>query len=150
MTLIKWNQDPFEDFHRMFNNLLLSPVQRGMQQVGMDLAVDIYEEDDKIIAEMNLPGIDPEDIDIAVEDGYLKIAGSREETKEEKDEERDYYSKEIKRGSFRRMIALPEHVDEDEAKAEYADGVLQISFPKKEEIKKAGKKIQIERKGEDS
>ena len=97
---------------------------------GWDLAIDVYEKDGNVIAEMNVPGIDPEKVEIAIEDNYLKVSGAREEKKET--EEKDYYSKEIKRGSFTRTVALPASVKKDKAEAEYKDGILKIVIPKDE------------------
>src|SRR3989338_1941118 len=101
-----------------------------LPKLGWDLAVDVYEKDGNVIAEMNLPGIDPDKIDISVEDDYLRVSGSREEKKETKEEE--YYSKEIKRGSFERTVKLSHAVKKDKADATYKDGVLKITIPKDE------------------
>ncbi len=101
-----------------------------LPKFGWDLAVDIYEKNGNVIAEMNLPGIDPDKIDISVEDGYLTVSGSREEKEESKEE--DYYSKEIKRGSFERTVKLSHAVKKDKADASYKDGVLKITIPKDE------------------
>ena len=101
-----------------------------LTKFGWDLAVDVYEKEGNVIAEMSLPGIDPEKVDITVEDDYLKVSGSREEKKET--EEKDYYSKEIRRGAFERTVRLPHVVKKEKAEAEYKDGVLKIVLPKDE------------------
>ena len=92
------------------------------------MAVDIFEEKENIIAEMNIPGIDPEKIDVSVENGYLRIRGSREEEKETK--EKHYYSREIKHGSFERIVHLPQDVVKEKVAADYKDGVLRVTLPK--------------------
>ena len=95
---------------------------------GWDLAIDVCEDDKNIYVSMNLPGIKPDEIDIEAEGNYLRISGTREQEKENKG--KDYYSKEIKRGSFERIVTLPSSVDVDKSKAEIKDGVLNITLPK--------------------
>ncbi len=120
MALIKW--EPFGGIDRFFEDFPAFPKQ------GLDLAVDVYEKDKNIIAEMNLPGIPPDKINVSVEDNYLRVSGSREESKEEK--EKHYYSKEIHRGSFERVVRLPAAVEKNKVSAEYKNGELTITLPK--------------------
>jgi len=134
MSIIKW--EPFDDIDRFFEGGLFSPQ---FSKLGRDLAIDVYEEGGNIVAEMNLPGIDSDKVDISVVDHHLKVKGSREEEKERK--EKNYYSKEIRRGSFERVVRIPDDVDADKATADYKDGVLKISLPKKEGEK--AKKVKI-------
>ncbi len=139
MAIMKW--DPFREIDRIFEEpFALTPIKTD---ISMDLSVDVYEEKGNIIAEMNIAGMKPEDIDITVGDNYLRVTGNREEKKEEK--EKNYYYKEIRRGSFQRSVSLPAKVKEDEAKASYEDGVLKITIPK-EEKEKERKKVRIEKK----
>jgi HSP20 family protein len=91
-----------------------------------DMAVDLYHEGGKLIAEMSIPGMDAKNIDVSVEGDVLKIKGHREEKKEIKDKE--YYSKEIRRGNFERRIKLPGHVDAKTMEASYKDGVLKVTM----------------------
>jgi len=114
-----------------------------LTKFGVDLAVDVYEKDENIIAEMNLPGIDPDKIDVSVENNYLRISGSREESKEEK--KKHYYSKEIKRGSFERMVRLPNKVEEDKVSAEFKNGELVVTLPKAEESSSEKVKINVKK-----
>jgi HSP20 family protein len=102
------------------------------------LATDVYETDKDLVVEMQVPGFKKEDIKIS----YLKVEGKAEEEKEEK--EKNYWRKEIRRGSFVRVIPLPRKVDPKKAKASFKDGVLKISLPKIEEVKEAGEEIKIE------
>lgn len=136
MTLIKW--EPFRDVGRILEEF---PSFPKLEKFGWDLAVDVYEKDNNIIAEMNLPGIDPDQINITVEDNYLRISGAREESREEQNKR--YYSKEIKRGSFERLIHLSDPVQKDKVKAEYKNGELTITLPKIA-ISKGGEKVKIE------
>jgi HSP20 family protein len=137
MAIIRW--EPFHEMNRFFDDDFF-PVP-NMFRAGWDLAVDVYEEGGSVVAEMNLPGIDPDNIEVTVEDDFLKISGSREEKKEEKNKE--YFSREIKRGSFERVVRLPATVKGDVAEAEYCDGVLRVVVPKKEEAKP--KKISVKK-----
>ncbi len=110
---------------------------------GADLATDVYEEDDTVVVEMHAPDIDPSEIDVSIEGDYLRVSGSREESDEE--EKRDYYRKEIRRGSFERIIPLPQAVDRDKASAEYENGCLVVMLPKAVGVE-AGK-VKVEVKG---
>ncbi len=108
-----------------------------------DLAMDVYEKDGKMIVEMQAAGIDPENLEISVENNFLKISGIREEEKEEKD--KNYYSKQIFRGSFERTIPLNKEVDEEGIDAEVENGMLKVILPIKnfEENKRDKKKIPV-------
>ncbi|NBD73726.1 Hsp20 family protein [Patescibacteria group bacterium] len=141
MSLIKW--EPFDEFDRFFRDASAFPMLRGSGQGGFDLAVDVYEDGDNLVAEMNLPGIDPEKVDVEVEDNYLRIAGRREEVNEKK--EKSHYAKEIRRGSFERAIALPDLVDQEGTTAEYDGGVLKVVMPKKAHEPKGKVKIDVKK-----
>lgn len=125
MSLIKW--EPFDEFDRFFRELTVPSTMR-MSNVSFDLAADVYEDGNDLIAEMNLPGLKGENIDVEVEDNHLQISGTREEIDEKK--EKNHYSKEIRRGSFKRVIQLPQRVDEKKVEAESKDGVLKLTMPK--------------------
>ena len=126
MSLIKW--EPFDDFDRMFRDLSLSPA---LKMSNFDLACDVYEDGNNLVAEMNLPGLDGKNIDVEVEDNHLRVSGRREEVQEKK--EKSHYAKEIRRGSFERVIPLPNTVQQDGVNAEYENGVLKVAMPKKED-----------------
>lgn len=122
MPIIKW--EPFGELDRMFEDF----PSVALPKMGWDMAVDVFEEKGNVVAEMNLPGIDPEKINVSVENEYLRISGSREEEKETK--EKHYYSKEIRRGSFERVVRLPQDVIKEKVEADYKNGVLRVTFPK--------------------
>lgn len=100
----------------------------GWEDFGKDLATNLYENNGKIIAKMNVPGISKNNIQVRIKDDNLHISGKREEEKEI--QERHYYQKEIKSGSFNRVISLPEDIDEEGMTWEVADGVLTVTIPK--------------------
>lgn len=134
-NLIQWK--PFGEIDRFFEDRLL----QGFPKLGFDLAVDVFEEKGNVIAKMNLPGITQEELDVMVEDDVLTITGRREEEKEV--DKKNYYSKEIKRGSFSRSVALPRVVDGSKASAEYKDGFLVVTMPTRAGSKERGFKVQV-------
>ena len=133
MPLIRWR--PFAELDELFEDM------RGLSN-SWDLAADVYEENGNIVVEMNVPGIDPDKVSIELEDHHLKVSGLREE--EEETEDKNYYRKEIRRGSFERIIPVPSGVAIEKTMAEFSDGVLKISLPKKEA--KGPNKIKVKRK----
>lgn len=96
-------------------------------------AVDVYEDREHVIVETPLAGIDPEKVSIEIEDTILKISGSSERTSEVDD--KNYYRREVRHGSFYRAVALPKAVDGDQAKAFYDKGLLKVVVPKREEAR---------------
>lgn len=119
------------------------PTVRG-SQFGFTPAVDMYEDKDNIIIETQLGGIDPEKVDIAIENNVLSIKGESEKKSEVDD--KNYYRKEIRRGSFYRSIPLPTKVDGENASAVNEDGILKITVPKAPEVKPRTIKIQSKKK----
>ena len=142
MSLIKWTpflaDNPFDEMDKMFNSV--TPLREN--QMGFTPAVDMYEDKDNVIVETQLAGIDPEKVNIAIENDILTIKGESEKKSEVED--KNYYRKEIRRGSFYRSIPLPAHVSGDKAAAIAQDGVLKISIPKAPELKP--QVIKIEKK----
>lgn len=146
MSLIKWtpflaDSFGFDEMDKAFSDMM--PAIRG-QQFGFTPAVDMYEDKDNIIVETQLAGIDPEKVDISIDNNVLCIKGESEKTSEIDD--KNYYRKEIRRGSFYRSIPLPTKVDGDKASAVNDDGVLKISIPKAEELKPKTIKISNKKK----
>jgi len=122
MPVIKWK--PFHGIEEFFEEFPFS----SFHVHTWDLAINVYEDKDSVIVEMHIPGIDLDKIDIKAEDNYLCISGSREE--KEKIKDKHYYYKEIKYGSFERVIELPCPVIGEKTKAEFKDGVLKVTLPK--------------------
>lgn len=143
MSLIRWSPmwDPFDQSDEAFNRL--PAVNSSMK--AFTPAVDIYETDKSVVVETPLAGFSPEDVKVSVENGVLTLQG--ENHKEHEIEEKNYYRKEVRSGSFFRQIALPTAVAEDNVEATFEDGILkitcpkvQLSEPKKVEIKITKKK----------
>ena len=99
---------------------------------GWTPALDLYQNNDNLIAVVELPGMRKEDIEISLHDGMLTIGGERKsETREgDKAERTERYI-----GKFRRSITLPTRVDANKVSATYKDGILTITLPKAEEVK---------------
>jgi HSP20 family protein len=96
-------------------------------------AVNVREDAANLYVEAELPGMQRKDIQIEVADNVLSIKGERRFEKKESKE--NYHFCESSYGSFYRSFTLPASVDADEIKAEYKDGMLSITLPKREEVK---------------
>ena len=89
---------------------------------------DVYARNGDMVVRLDLPGVDPKDIKVKFEEGELTVTGERKADKEIKEE--GYYRKETAYGIFERHMTLPKGIRESEIKAEYDNGVLEISVPK--------------------
>jgi HSP20 family protein len=95
-------------------------------------AVDIKEEEDRFVIYADLPGIDPKDIEITMDQGVLTLKGERsEETKEERE---GYKRVERVSGSFYRRFSLPDTADSERIEAKGKNGVLEITLPKHDKV----------------
>lgn len=104
-------------------------------------AVDIYETEQELVVKADLPDIDPKDLDIRVENNLLTIRGER---KFEKNVAEDSYLRvERAYGSFSRSLSLANTVNSEAIKAEYQNGVLALSIPKREEAKPKQIKVNV-------
>lgn len=97
------------------------------------LALDVAEQDDKFIVKASVPGINPEDIEVTLNEGVLTIKGETKEDHEVKEE--NYHLRERHFGSFMRRIALPSNVDAEHVEATNENGVLTLTLPKAENVK---------------
>jgi HSP20 family protein len=132
---------------RVFDNFLTGlPSLTGLRQgfpaaEGLTPTLDVKENEKEIVVKADLPGIDDKDIHLTFHDGVLTLRG---EKKSERADERDnYHIMERSYGSFQRSIRLPETVDEDKVDARFDKGVLTVTLPKRPELVKAQKKIEI-------
>ena len=135
MQLVRF--DPFStmrEFDRLFEG---RPTNRWMPRV------DVFDHENDLMVRTEVPGVDPESIEITVEGGTLTIKGGRSFTIEET--EANYHRKEILEGSFERTILLPEGIDPEGVTAASKDGILEISIPKKAEILPRKVSVEIQR-----
>jgi HSP20 family protein len=126
-----------ELLHRPF--MVLSPPA-----VGNLLRVDEFQEDGMHVIKAEVPGIDPEhDVEVTVDNGVLHIMA--EHRQEEKIDGKDYFRRELRYGSFRRDLPLPEGVTDADVKATYKDGMLEIRvpLPKVDDTKSAATKVPV-------
>jgi HSP20 family protein len=126
--------EAFDWFDRMFDDWTrLVPFRRpaifgwGWPTEEM-IRVDEFRENGTIVVRAELPGLDPDkDVEVTVVDGMLRIKAERNE--EETTEDKAYVRRELRYGSFTRVLPLPEGVAEADVKATYVDGVLEIRIP---------------------
>lgn len=104
-------------------------------------AIDIYETEKAVVVETPLAGVKVEDVNVSVERGVLTVQGNSQ--KEHEVDEKNYYRKEVRSGSFFRQVALPTVVAEDKVEAEFENGILKVTCPKTstKEVKKINVKV---------
>jgi len=90
-------------------------------------AVDIYEHENNIVIKAELPGVDPKDVDIRLDNNVLTVKGERKADPDTTD--KDYFVREVAYGGFQRSFALPEGVDATQVEAKYANGMLEVRIP---------------------
>ena len=117
------------------------PATRTREEGEWIPSLDVSETKGELVVKAELPGIDPKDIDISLNEGVLTIKGQKKQEKEEKEE--GYHLVERSYGSFIRAIRLPREVKSDKINASYKDGVLKVTLPKTEEAKKKEIKIKV-------
>ena len=147
MAIVRW--EPFRDlvatqrdFDRLFREAF-SPMF-GEGEVSTRTwapPVDIYETDENLVLKAELPGIDPNNVEIRVEDNSLYLKGERKFEKEVK--EQNYHRVERSYGTFTRTFSLPSSISADKVVANYKDGILTLTMPKREEAKPKTIKINV-------
>ncbi|MFO7881975.1 MAG: Hsp20/alpha crystallin family protein [Kosmotogaceae bacterium] len=137
---------PFVDLQReidrMFDEAFEDFGIRRSTRNGFIPTVNIYETEDAVNIEMEIPGIEKDALDIDLSDGVLTVKGEKKNERE--DESKNYHLYERTFGSFNRSFRIPDNVDQNKAKAKYENGILKIELPKKEEAKREAKKLEIE------
>ncbi len=104
-------------------------------------SVDIKDEDKRYVIAADIPGVDPKDIEVSMDNDVLTIKGERKT--EKKDEDNGYRRIECSYGSFYRRFSLPESVDSDKVIAKGKNGVLEITVPKREVSKAKPRMIEV-------
>lgn len=99
----------------------------------MEPSLDVYETPENVVVKAIVPGVKPDEVEITVKGNYLAISGESKEEIESKD--KNYLRRETRLGTFSRVIELPDGLETDKAEAKFENGVLNISFPKAEEVK---------------
>jgi HSP20 family protein len=142
-------RDPFNemrnlqnDFNRAFNTAFpgfFSKYEDGLLAGKWAPSVDIYEDQNAIRLEADLPGVKPEDFKLSIENYKLTLSGERKFERSENED--NWHRIERSYGSFARTFTLPSTVNVEEVRAEFKDGVLHVTLPKREEVK--AREIQV-------
>ena len=139
MNIVKY--DPFRELRslqdemtRLFTGVVPASFNREeMTHGAWAPSVDIFEDKDRLILEAELPGMSRDDFEISVENNVITLSGERKF--EKKTEGDNYHRVERSYGSFTRSFTLPQTVTADGATADFDNGVLRVSLPKREETK---------------
>lgn len=150
----KWN--PSADLERLRNEL-----DALLERFGFDRgefktwptasnrpAIESSIDEDKFVVRVDLPGVDPKNIDVKVINGILTVKGTREEKRESN--KASVFRREIRYGAFERSISLPEGIKAENLNAVHHDGVLELSAPIPKEAAPKTVKIQVEEKKPDA
>lgn len=129
MAIIRWRPLWDWDTDRFLEEWPTVPEK----MVGFTPAVDVYQDKDNVIVETPLAGVDPEKVSVSVENDVLKIEGQSGHQSEV--DEKNYYRKEVRYGSFYRAVALPTQVKGEKAQATFENGMLKVTIPKAEAVK---------------
>ena len=148
MNLVKW--DPFrelEDVSKRLNRIFGQPPARA--EAGNEMlaladwapSVDISETEAAYLIKGEIPGVKKEDVKITIQDGMLTIQGERKQEKEEKGKK--FHRVECSYGSFMRSFRVPDDADEGKVKAEFKDGMLNITLPKSAKVKPKATNVSV-------
>src|SRR5438874_9277430 len=149
MSIVRY--DPFRDLRTLqeeVNRLFSGSMPRAFDDEGIARGawspnVDIYENKDHMVLEAELPGMKREDFELSVENNVITLRGERHF--EKKDESDNYHRVERAYGSFTRSFTLPNTVSAEGAAAEYTNGVLRVTMPKREDTK--ARRLEIKTNG---
>lgn len=140
MAIVKWNRLGWpaifddENWPTLSNWPDFSDITKG---------IDMYETDDAVVIEAQVPGIKEENVDVSIEGNVLTIKASQEQTQEDKDKKKTVY-RSSRQTSFNYSTTLPRMVDADKAEAVVENGLIKISIPKSDEEKP--RKIKVTKK----
>ena len=155
MAITRW--DPFRELNTLqnqMNRLFQDNFGGAVARQGDEFLttgafippVDVYEDEHNIYVRLEAPGIDQNDLDIRVENNTLTVRGERKFNQEEKEE--NFHRIERRYGSFTRSFTLPNTVNPDDVKANYNNGVLEITLAKRAEAKPKQIKVGIGTQGQ--
>ena len=144
MAITRW--DPFRGVVALQNrvNSLFRDLNEGenpMTTASFVPAVDIYEDEKKVMLKLEVPGIEQKDLDVSVENNTLTVKGERKFENEEKEE--NFHRIERRYGSFFRAFTLPSTVDTENVAASYNAGVLKLELKKKPEAQPKQIKVNV-------
>jgi len=140
MNLIKW--DPFRELEDVSNRLnrifgrSTARAESGQEMLAVadwSPSIDISETDAAYLIKAEIPGVKKEDVKVTIQDGMLTIQGERKMEKEEKGKK--FHRVERSNGSFVRSFRIPDNADENSVKAEFKDGMLNVTLAKSAKAK---------------
>lgn len=137
MAIVRW--DPFSEVSSMQREMdrlfgRLGNARTGDVSVAWMPRIDVKSSDNEMVVYAEIPGMKPEDVDVAVTDGILTIKGERKSDVEETKE--GWLIRERSYGMFERSLALPDGVEADKVTADYKDGLLEVHVPREAEALK--------------
>jgi HSP20 family protein len=145
MAITRW--DPFREVVVLQNRLnslfgnLNTETESPLTTASFVPAVDVYEDDKKVVLKLEVPGVEEKDLDVRVENHTLTVKGERKFEKEEKEE--NFHRIERRFGSFYRAFTLPTTVDTESVDAKYEAGVLKLELKKKPEAQPKQIKVNV-------
>jgi HSP20 family protein len=135
-----WAQSPFrtlqrlsDEFDRMFDDFgfgrrsMATPLWKGAGSGMWAPDIEVFQRGDQLVIKADLPGLSKDDLTIDLTDDAVSIQGERKA--EQKEEREGYYRSERSYGSFHRVVPLPDGAITEQAKADFRDGVLEITMP---------------------
>ncbi|KAA8982937.1 MULTISPECIES: Hsp20/alpha crystallin family protein [Gammaproteobacteria] len=149
-AMTRWNpfaefEDILDRYNRQMAGRDTTPATNGnreiLQKTDWAPSVDITENKDAFVITAELPGIRKEDVKVSVHDGVLTIQGERNFETTEDDAKRHRVERFY--GHFARSFTLPEHVDDENIKANYHDGVLELTLAKQEKAKPRAIEVEV-------
>jgi HSP20 family protein len=145
MAITRW--DPFREVVALQNRMnslfgnMNNESENPLTTASFVPAVDVYEDEKKVVLKLEVPGIEEKDLDVSVENHTLTVKGERKFEKEEKEE--NFHRIERRYGSFYRAFTLPSTVDTENVAAKYEAGVLKLELNKKPEAQPKQIKVNI-------
>lgn len=128
------------EINQSFNPILMDKEEKNASASDWVPAVDIKEEENQFVIHADIPGVNPKDLDVHMENGMLNISGER--SSESREERESYKRIECSRGTFLRRFTLPDTADADNISAKSNHGVLEVVIPKYK--KSQAKKITVD------
>jgi len=144
------NTNPFKDIEearsemdRLWDTFLFGrPKTGGLAEEEWQPAMDVAETENELVVNVEIPGMNPQDIDVSLSEGTLLIKGEKKPEPEEKEADYDLIKRSY--GTFVRSIRLPTEVESDKMSASYKNGVLRVILPKSDRAHKRKIKVKVE------
>ncbi|HMA22214.1 MAG TPA: Hsp20/alpha crystallin family protein [Gemmatimonadaceae bacterium] len=121
---------PVFGLRREIDRLFEDTFGRGEGMTAWNPAVDVRESDKELNIEVELPGINPDDVELTAENGVLTIRGEKRGERKEGEEDNRYHLVERSYGGFMRSFQLPQGLDESKIEADFNNGILSVHIPK--------------------